>query len=93
MKVDAFWIDRVPVTNRDFRNFVRATGYVTFAEIAPDPEGLSRRSAAHAPRGLLGFRSAKARGRHGQLGPVVDVQVRRQLEAALWTAQFDQWVA
>jgi formylglycine-generating enzyme len=33
----AFWIDRVPVTNREFRNFVRATGYVTFAEIAPDP--------------------------------------------------------
>jgi sulfatase modifying factor 1 len=35
--VDGFWIDRVPVTNRDFRNFVAATGYVTFAEIAPDP--------------------------------------------------------
>jgi formylglycine-generating enzyme len=35
--VDAFRIDRVPVTNREFRNFVAATGYVTFAEIAPDP--------------------------------------------------------
>jgi Sulfatase-modifying factor enzyme 1 len=35
--VDAFWIDRIPVTNREFRNFVSATGYVTFAEIAPDP--------------------------------------------------------
>ena len=35
--VDAFWIDRVPVTNRQFRKFVNATGYVTFAEIAPDP--------------------------------------------------------
>jgi sulfatase modifying factor 1 len=35
--VGGFWIDRVPVTNREFRNFVRATGYVTFAEIAPDP--------------------------------------------------------
>jgi formylglycine-generating enzyme len=34
--VDAFWIDRTPVTNREFREFVRATGYVTFAEIAPD---------------------------------------------------------
>jgi formylglycine-generating enzyme len=34
--VDAFWIDRVPVTNREFHNFVRTTGYVTFAEIAPD---------------------------------------------------------
>jgi formylglycine-generating enzyme required for sulfatase activity len=36
--VEAFWIDRTPVTNRQFREFVRATGYVTFAEIAPDPK-------------------------------------------------------
>jgi formylglycine-generating enzyme len=35
--VDAFWIDRTPVTNRQFREFVRATRHVTFAEIAPDP--------------------------------------------------------
>ncbi len=35
--VNPFWVDRVPVTNREFRNFVGATGYVTFAEIAPDP--------------------------------------------------------
>ena len=34
--VDGFWIDRTPVTNRQFRKFVNATGYVTFAEIAPD---------------------------------------------------------
>jgi formylglycine-generating enzyme required for sulfatase activity len=36
--VDGFWIDRTPVTNRQFRRFVEATGYVTFAEIAPDPK-------------------------------------------------------
>ena len=35
--VDAFWIDRTPVTNRDFRKFVNATGFVTIAEIKPDP--------------------------------------------------------
>ena len=34
--VDGFWIDRMPVTNREFRKFVNATGYVTFAEIKPD---------------------------------------------------------
>ena len=34
--VEAFWIDRTPVTNRQFREFVRATGHVTFAEIVPD---------------------------------------------------------
>jgi formylglycine-generating enzyme len=33
--VDGFWIDRTPVTNREFRRFVNATGYVTLAEIKP----------------------------------------------------------
>lgn len=37
VKVDGFWIDPAPVTNRDFAQFVRATGHVTTAEIAPDP--------------------------------------------------------
>jgi formylglycine-generating enzyme required for sulfatase activity len=36
--VDGFWVDRHPVTNRKFREFVEATGHVTFAEIAPDPK-------------------------------------------------------
>ena len=36
--VDAFWIDRIPVTNREFRKFVNATGYGTFAELKPDPK-------------------------------------------------------
>jgi len=35
--VDGFWVDRTPITNREFRNFTRATGYVTVAEVAPDP--------------------------------------------------------
>ncbi|UFN48443.1 formylglycine-generating enzyme family protein [Roseomonas sp. OT10] len=33
--VDGFWIDRHPVTNRDFARFVAATGHVTLAERAP----------------------------------------------------------
>jgi formylglycine-generating enzyme required for sulfatase activity len=35
--VDAFWMDRTPVTNRQFQQFVKATGHLTFAEIPPDP--------------------------------------------------------
>ena len=38
VKVDGLWIDRAPVTNRQFRKFVNATNYVTFAEIAPKAE-------------------------------------------------------
>src|SRR4051794_17348273 len=36
--VDGFWIDRTPVTNRQFKDFVRATGHVTVAEIVPKAE-------------------------------------------------------
>ena len=36
VSVDGFWIDRTPVTNRQFRQFVNETSYVTFAEIRPD---------------------------------------------------------
>ena len=36
--VDGFWIDATPVTNAEFRAFVAATGYVTWAEISPDPK-------------------------------------------------------
>jgi sulfatase modifying factor 1 len=38
VKLDGFWIDTSPVTNAQFRRFVRDTGHVTFAEIAPDPK-------------------------------------------------------
>ncbi|MEA1834320.1 formylglycine-generating enzyme family protein [Methylobacterium durans] len=38
VEVDGFWIDRTPVTNTEFRVFIRATGYVTVAERRPDPK-------------------------------------------------------
>jgi hypothetical protein len=37
VKVDSFFIDPTPVTNRQFKEFVKATGHVTFAEIPPNP--------------------------------------------------------
>jgi sulfatase modifying factor 1 len=37
VEVDGFWIDETPVTNRQFIEFVKATGYVTLAEKTPDP--------------------------------------------------------
>jgi formylglycine-generating enzyme required for sulfatase activity len=36
VSVDGFWIDVAPVTNRQFRKFVNASGYMTTAEISPD---------------------------------------------------------
>lgn len=37
VRVDGFWMDRTPVTNRQFRAFVAATGYATLAEMLSDP--------------------------------------------------------
>jgi len=37
VRVDPFWIDEAPVTNREFAQFIAATGHRTLAEIAPDP--------------------------------------------------------
>jgi hypothetical protein len=45
--------------NRQFEEFVKATGYVTFAEIAPS-KGLSGRAAAYALCRLAGIYAADA---------------------------------
>ncbi|MCI0486928.1 MAG: formylglycine-generating enzyme family protein [Blastocatellia bacterium] len=36
--LDAFWMDETPVTNAQFEEFVKATGYRTIAERYPDPK-------------------------------------------------------
>ncbi|MFM1885401.1 MAG: hypothetical protein RL026_558 [Pseudomonadota bacterium] len=38
VRVDPFWLDETPVTNREFAKFVADTGYQTFAETPPDPQ-------------------------------------------------------
>jgi formylglycine-generating enzyme len=38
VRVDGFWIDRYPVTNERFAEFVRPTGHVTVAEVAPNAQ-------------------------------------------------------
>jgi formylglycine-generating enzyme len=55
VKVDGFWMDRTPVTNRQFRAFVEATGYKTFAEIPPDPKDYPGALPAMLKAGSLVF--------------------------------------
>ncbi len=56
--VDGFWIDATPVTNRQFGAFVRATGHVTDAEIAPDPRDYPGMAPEAARAGSLVFEPA-----------------------------------
>lgn len=36
--LDRFWIDKYPVTNLKYLEFVQRTGFVTFSERDPDPK-------------------------------------------------------
>ncbi|PXW56380.1 formylglycine-generating enzyme family protein [Chelatococcus asaccharovorans] len=53
--VDGFFMDETPVTNAQFRAFVEATGYVTFAEIRPDPKDYPGALPAMLKAGSLVF--------------------------------------
>lgn len=59
VRVDPFWIDETPVTNAEFARFVAATGYVTVAEIAPDPADYPGLSAEMARAGSLVFEKTR----------------------------------
>jgi formylglycine-generating enzyme required for sulfatase activity len=52
--VDGFWMDRYPVMNEAFARFVEETGYVTFAEIPPDPADYPGALAGDVVRRLAG---------------------------------------
>ena len=55
VRVDAFAIEPVPVTNERFAAFVRATGYVTLAERPVDPADFPGAPAANLVPGSLVF--------------------------------------
>jgi formylglycine-generating enzyme required for sulfatase activity len=66
--VSGFWIDRTPVTNTDFRRFVRATGYVTLAELKPDARDYPGALAKMLRAGSLVFTQPKHEVSRGQWG-------------------------
>lgn len=59
--VGGFWIDRYAVTNAAFRRFVKATGYVTVAERAPDPAAYPGAHPASLVPGSVVFRQPPRR--------------------------------
>ena len=90
VSVDDFWIDRTPVTNKQFRKFVNETGYVTVAEVKPSAGDYPGALPHMLKAGSLVFAPAESSGRPARLVAMVEFQIRRQLAAALWTAQLDQ---
>jgi formylglycine-generating enzyme len=59
--VAAFWMDKHPVTNSEFRQFVEATGHVTVAERPPDPEQYPGTDPAALVPGSLVFQKPPQR--------------------------------
>ena len=79
--VDAFRIDRRPVTVARFREFVAQTGYVTVAEQAPDPADYPGADPALLVPGSLVFRPTR--------GPVDTRDIRNWwhwVPGAKWSA-------
>jgi formylglycine-generating enzyme required for sulfatase activity len=56
VELDGFWIDEHPVTVAAFRRFTNETGYVTCAEVAPDPREYPGADPALLVPGSLVFR-------------------------------------
>jgi len=56
VSVNGFWVDRAPVTNREFAAFVGATGYRTVAEVPPDPRAYPDADPAALAPGSIVFR-------------------------------------
>jgi formylglycine-generating enzyme len=50
VRIDGFWIDQNDVTNAQFAEFVKATGYVTTAERKPDWDTLKVQLAPDTPK-------------------------------------------
>lgn len=50
VKLKGFWMDATEVTNSQFAEFVKATGYVTVAEKKPDWEELKKQLPAGTPK-------------------------------------------
>jgi len=60
--VDDFFMDAVPVTNRQFSRFVDDTGYMTTAEVPPDPAAYPGADPAMLVAGSLVFKAPRNAG-------------------------------
>ena len=77
--VGGFWMDAHTVTNKEFRRFVDATGYVTLAEKPANADDYpGAKPELLAPSSVM-FRKAAARRRYAQSLQLVDLRRGRRL--------------
>lgn len=50
VKIDGFWINEHPVTNQEFKKFVRATRYITTAEQKPNWDLIKKQLPPGTPK-------------------------------------------
>ena len=77
----------IPVTNRQFKAFVQATGHVTVAEITPDPKDYPGMLPHMVYAGSLVFSPPDHPVRPSGLQPMVDLRQGRGLAASLRTGE------
>jgi formylglycine-generating enzyme required for sulfatase activity len=82
--VDGFWMDRTDVTNAQFAEFVKATGYVTVAERKPRAEEYPGAPPGNLIAGSVVFSPPDHMGAAERPLPVVELRARRELAAAAW---------
>jgi formylglycine-generating enzyme required for sulfatase activity len=82
--IDPFWMDATEVTNRQFAEFVEATGYVTFAE-RPLPEALVEQLKRAAGDALAQLEPALQRSEGAEREAI-----RAQIAKIHASSQFDQ---
>ena len=75
-------MDEHPVTVAEFRRFVKATGHVTVAEIAPDAAGVPGRRPRPAGAGLARLHPAGAAGQPRRLPRLVVLDARRAVASS-----------
>ncbi|MEY9151072.1 formylglycine-generating enzyme required for sulfatase activity [Bradyrhizobium elkanii] len=90
VSVSGFWMDRTPITNREFRKFVNATGYVTSAETRPEAKDYPGALPHMLKAGSLIFTPPKRPVDLRDWSQMVEFQVWRQLAPAIRPPQFDQ---
>ncbi len=88
--VEGFWIDRSPVTNAQFRKFVKATGHVTLAERPADPAAYPDALPELLAPSSIVFVPPPGPHRHGRSLPLVAVPAGGQLAPPGRPGQLDQ---